>query len=139
MAIIRLSTLAGGDCATNIKDRVDGGAGPGLLKCYDGTVGGMPATPETAITTQVLLGTLTLSDPCGTVSDRTLNFSTIASDTDADADGVVTFCRVTDSNGVVIVDGDASEMSGTGLFKFNTTTIVAGGPIVCSSGAISVG
>jgi len=136
MAITRLSTATCGDCANAIKSRIDAGAGPGLIRVYDGA---LPATPETAITVQVLLGTLTLSDPCGTVTDKTLNFAAIAQDIAADTNGVIGFCRVTDSNGNVIVDGDASTVLGTGMFKFNTTTVVAGGPIAMTSGSITVG
>lgn len=136
MAITRLSTVTCGDCATAIKNRIDLGSGPGLIKVYDGT---MPASPETAITTQTLLGTLTLSDPCGTVSGKTLTFSAITQDISADTNGVIAFCRIIDSNGNVVVDGDASTTLGTGMFKFNTTTVVAGGPIAMTSGSITVG
>lgn len=136
MAITRISTGAGGDCATALKNRVDGGAGAGVIKCYDGS---MPASPDDAITSQTLLGTLVCSDPCGTVTGKTLNFSAITQDSAADASGTIVFCRVEDSAGNAVIDGDASVTAGSGMFKFNTTTVVAGGPIAMTSGAITVG
>ena len=136
MATTHISTAAGGDCATAIKNRIDGGAGAGVIKCYDGS---MPASPDDAITSQTLLGTLTLSDPCGSVSGKTLTFSVITQDSAADASGSIVFCRVEDSAGNAIIDGDASVTAGTGMFKFNTTTVVAGGPIAMTSGTITVG
>lgn len=136
MAITRISTGAGGDCATAIKDRIDGGSGPGVIKCYAGS---MPDSPDDAITSQTLLGTLTLSDPCGSVSGKTLTFSAITQDSAADASGSIVFCRVEDSAGNAVIDGDASVTAGSGMFKFNTTTVVAGGPIAMTSGTITVG
>ena len=136
MAITHISTAAGGDCATALKNRIDGGSGPGVIKCYAGS---MPATVDTAITTQTLLGTLTCSDPCGTVSGRTLTFSAITQDDAADANGNIDFCRACDSDGNAVVDGDASNNNGTGMFKFNVTVIYAGGPIALSSGNIVAG
>lgn len=136
MAITHISTGAGGDCATAIKNRIDGGSGAGVIKCYAGS---MPATPDDAITSQTLLGTLTLSDPCGSVSGKTLTFSAITQDSSADASGTIDFCRIEDSAGNAVVDGDASNNNGTGMFKFNTTTVVSGGPIAMTSGAITVG
>lgn len=136
MAITRISTAAGGAGANAIKELIDAGAGAGRINVYTGA---LPATPETAITSQVLLGTLTCSDPVGTVTSKTLTFSTITQDSAADATGTIAWCRVTDSEGTAVIDGDASATGGGGMFQFNTVAVVAGGPIAMTSGSITVG
>lgn len=136
MAVTRISTAAGGAAATAILNLIDAGSGPGQIRVYTGT---QPATPETAITSQVLLGTLTLSDPAGTVSGKTLTFSPITQDDAADASGTIAWCRVVDSDGTAVIDGDASATGGSGTFQFNTVTVVAGGPIALTSGSLTVG
>jgi hypothetical protein len=99
----------------------------------------MPATPETAVTSQVLLGTLTCSAPCGTVSGKVLTFSAIQQDNQADATGTVTWARLLDSNNTVVLDVDVSDTNGTGIIKMNTIDIVIGGPIALTSFSVSIG
>lgn len=111
--------------ATQILDAIDAGAGAGTLNIYSGT---RPATAA-AITTQVLLGTLTFSDPCGTVTAGVLTFSAITQDASADATGTATWFRVLDSNGSFVMDGAVTVTGGGGDLTLNTTSITIGGPI----------
>jgi len=65
MSIITLIAAAANAALNAIHDLINAGTGPGTIKVYTGT---KPAGPATAVTTQVLLGTLTLSDPAGSVA-----------------------------------------------------------------------
>ena len=117
-----------------------GGAGnPATLDIYTGT---KPARPDMAITTQVLLGTVTCSDDCGTVSTiddvPTLTFAAITADSAADATGVAAWGRAScGGTPVAVIDFDIGTTGGTAFGKMNTTNVVAGGPITAPSVVIT--
>jgi hypothetical protein len=136
MAIIRFKGTVRNAMAQVILDALDAGSGAGVLEFYTGS---MPATPDVAVTTQTKLGTLTLSDPSGTISNGVLTFLTITQDNAADATGDATWVRLFDSNGVVVTDMDVTDEAGTGAVKINTIHIVIGGPILMPTLAITVG
>ena len=98
----------------------------------------MPADCATAITTQTLLGTLTFSDPCGTIATGSLTMSAITQDSSADATGTAAWARIQDSTGVVVMDLNVTTTGGGGAITLNTTNIVIGGPILITSFVISV-
>lgn len=135
MAIIRFLTAVKNSCLTPVKDAIDAGVGAGTVKIYTGTI---PATPADAIVAQVLLGTLTFSDPCGTIAAGALTMSAITQDSAADASGTATWARIQDSAGVVVMDIDVTSTGGGGTMQLNTTNIVIGGPILISSFVLSV-
>lgn len=130
MAIVTLSDAAANAVLTEINTRLNAGATGATVKVYTGT---KPAGPDTAITSQVLLGTLTCATVAGTVASRTLTFAAITQDSSADASGVATWARLADSNGLAVVDVDASVIGGTGFLQMNTTNIVELGPILIAS------
>lgn len=134
MAIITLSATAAGHVLTAINNDLNLGSGAGTIKLYTGT---KPADPDTAITSQTLLGTLTLSDPAGTVSGRTLTFGTVTMDSAADATGTATWARLADSSAVAVIDIDITTTGGGGFGQMNTTSIVIGGPITAPSVVIT--
>jgi len=134
MAIITLSATAANAVLNALNDLVNAGSGPGTIKPYTGT---KPAGPATAITTQVLLGTLTLSDPCGSVASGAWTFGTITADSAADATGTATWARIADSNGTAVIDIDITTTGGGGFGQMNTTAIVVGGPITAPSVVIT--
>lgn len=111
---------------TALKNALDAGTGPATIEIYTGT---MPASVATAITSQVKLGTLTCSDPCGTISDGTLTFSSIAQDAAADATGTATWARFKDSTGAGVCDMDVTVVGGGGALQANTVSITINGPI----------
>ncbi len=113
---------------------IDAGTGPGTIKFYTTP---LPATTGAAITSQTLLGTLTLSDPCGAVTDGVLTFSAISDDVSADANGTIAFGRVQDSAGTFVGDGVAG-LTGA-VFNFNTLTVVTGGVIRTLSATMTDG
>lgn len=96
-----------------------------------------PAGPDTAITTQTLLGTVTCTSTVGTVATRALTFAAITQDSAADADGTAAWARMFNRDNVAIIDVDISTTTGSAFMKMNTTTIVAGGPIVVNSCVIT--
>lgn len=115
---------------------LDSGSSAGTLAIYAGDI---PASAATAITTQTLLGTLTLGDPAfGSASGGTLTANEITGDTAADASGTASFARLRDSNGTTRCDIKAGVAgSGAGL-ELATTTIVAGVAIEVTSLTINM-
>ena len=104
-------------------DLIDAGATAGTLKIYNGA---KPAGPETAITTQTLLATLTFSDPAlGDALVGVATADTITSDTDVDATGTAAWFRIADSDGNAIADGTVGT-SGSDI-NFDTSLQAAEG------------
>jgi len=135
MPTLNIATPVLGDMAEQLITALDGGTGPGTLKIYSGTM------PESlaAVTDQVLLATLTLSDPCGTVTGNTLTFAAITEDESADASATATWGRFADGDGVSIMDADAGNLASDAVIKLNTTTIVEGGSVRVTSATVTVG
>lgn len=100
-----------------------------LLKIYDGS---QPANPDTAITSQVLLATLTCnaSQFAPSASSGVLTASDITS-ANAAASGTAAWFRLTTSGGTAKVDGTVGT-SGTDAI-INNTTITSGQGVSCTS------
>lgn len=135
MAIIRFVNSVKNSALDTVKAAIDAGAGAGTIKVYTGT---QPTTAADAIVAQVLLGTLTFSDPCGTSASGTLTMSAITQDSAADATGTATWARIADSTGATVCDVDVTATGGGGTLQFNTTSFVIGGPILISAFTITV-
>lgn len=100
-----------------------------LLRFYTGT---KPAGPGTAITDQVLLGTLTCASPFApSTSGGVVTASSITQDSSADATGTATWARLLTSASTAIEDMTVGT-SGADI-NLNTTSIVSGGPISVTS------
>ncbi len=136
MALLRLVTALQTACITPIQTAIDAGGSNGTIKVYNGT---MPATPATAITTQTRLATLTFSHACGSVASGVFTAAAITQDSSAAATGTATWARIFDSSGATVADIDVTSTGGGGLLQFNTTNIVAGGPVLCTSFVLNVG
>ena len=91
--------------------------------------GPLPASANAAITTQTLLGTLTLSATPGTATDGVATLNAITQDAAADAGGTMAFARWCRADDSVKCDMAISDMEGIGPMKFNVLTVVEGGPI----------
>lgn len=125
----RLSNAAASAAADAVVDLIDAGAGAGTIKIYDGTI---PTNANTAIGSQVLLATLTFSDPAfGAASNGVATASAITSDSSADATGTASWARIADSNGNTIMDVTVGT-SGEDI-NFNTVSFVSGATIAISS------
>lgn len=126
------STTVRNNRLTQVSNAIDGGAGAGLLRIYDGT---RPATGGTATT---LLAELTFTDPCAaSVTGGVLTFDAIAADTSANATGTATWFRCVDSAGTFVVDGDVGT-SGSDL-NLNSTSISTGQEVSITSATITEG
>lgn len=135
MAIVRLASNSLTLVASAIISAIDAN-GLGKFKFYTGP---MPATPQTAISTQTLLGTLRTANPCGTLSGTTITFNALTQDDAADADGQAIWVRVTDGADNVVMDLDVTVLAGTGAIRMNTIDIVKGGPIRINSAVLYIG
>ena len=116
---------------TAIANAIDAGAAGGKVKFYSGT---RPSTGGTATT---LLGTVTCATVCGTVSGGVLTFASFTEDSSADATGVATWARITDSNDTFVCDCSVGT-SGADI-NLNSTSITAGGIIRITSGSLTAG
>lgn len=102
-----------------------------IIRLYDGT---QPANANTAISTQTLLVSLTVSGAFGTDSNGTLTFSTVNNGT-AVASGTASFFRIVKSDGTtVVMDGSVGTSSADLIL--NTTTIATNDTVAISSGTI---
>lgn len=118
-----------------IRDAIDAGSGPGLLRIYDGT---RPASGA-AITTETLLAELAFADPCASApSAGVLTFSTIAA-VNAAASGTAAWARLLDSDATFVADVDVSAVGGGGQLTLSTTSISAGLEVEIESGSITDG
>jgi len=104
-----------------------------------GTVTDGGVTWTEAGTGDVLLGTLTLFDPAGTVATGSITFGAITQDNAADADGKARRAVLFDSDDTLVSELDVTATGGDGAIKLNTVNIVAGGPILMSSLVIAMG
>lgn len=105
----------------------------GKLRVYSGS---RPATGG-AITT--LLAELTLNATFApAASGGVLTLNAIASDSSADATGTATWCRVFKSDGTTICF-DGSVGTSAADFILNTTSIVTGAVVACTSATITEG
>lgn len=135
MAVIHFANTLKDAVLAPIVTAIDAGSGAGTIKIYSGAI---PANAATAITSQVLLGTLTFSDPCGTIAENALTMGAITQDSSADATGTAAWARIADSGGVTVMDINVTTTGGGGALTLNTTNIVIGGPILITSFIISV-
>jgi len=108
-----ISNLAAKNACDEITVLLDAGAGAGRLRIYSGT---QPADVDTAITSQVLLAELTLSDPAfGAAGDGNpggqATAGSITDDTSANNTGTATWFRAVDSDLNAVIDGSAGTSS----------------------------
>ena len=110
--------------------KFDAGTGAGTLLVYNAP---LPATPDTGITTQTLLGTLTMHDAAfGAATGGTATANAITSDAAADASGTPAFARGKDSSGNTVGDFTWG-VSGSGACIIGAATITEGTEIAITS------
>lgn len=115
-----------------ITTKIDGGAGAGLLRIYDGS---RPATGGTATN---LLAELTFTDPSSAAAaSGVLTASSITQDASANATGTATWFRVVDSTAAFVMDGNVGT-SGSDL-NLTATGITATQPVSVTSFVITEG
>lgn len=137
-----MSTTRYSDAAANamldsgLVPYINTGASAPQIKFYNGT---MPATGDTAITSQTLLGTLTCSDPveAGAAASRAVDFDTITG-ANAVAGGTCTFLEILNGNGDRALYADVGNLSSSAAAKMSSTTFVNGQPISITAASISI-
>ena len=111
---------------TSFKDLIDAGAGAGSIKIRDAA--------------DVLLATVPLTDPCGTVNGTTgqLTITPSGRDESADATGTAAYGEFCDSNGLVHLSlpAQAGSAAVSGKVVINSLSIVAGGPVEVLSATV---
>lgn len=118
-----------------IADALNSGAGAGKFLFYTAP---RPAAGA-ALTTQVLLGTLVLQEPCGTVDAGVLTFAPISDDQLADADGIAVWVRALDGDNAWVLDMDVTDALGPGPVKMNTTQVYQHGILRITSAVLVEG
>lgn len=130
MATVHIVTAARNAALSAVAGLIDAGAAAGTLKIYSGA---MPANANSAAT-GTLLATITLGDPAvGAPASGVGTFADPAS-VNWSASGTAGWCRVADSDGNTVLDGDVTNTAGTGFLRLSTTTAVAGDPVDIQSG-----
>lgn len=106
----------------DVADAIDAGAGPGIIEFYTASYA-------------VKIGTLTFSNPCGTVSADLLTFDPITGDASADNTGTAVLAKLKDSTGALVADGLTVGVAGTDVVLL-TNVFTAGDPIDLAFGSI---
>lgn len=102
----------------------------GLMRIYSGT---RPSTPDTALSGNTLLATLTFSATAfPAASNGSANANSITQESNAPATGTATFTRIFESNGTTVI-GDANVGTSGSDINFNSVSIVAGGIVQVTS------
>ena len=111
---------------TAFKDLLDAGAAGGSIKIRDAA--------------DVLLATIPLTDPCGTVNPTTgqLTITMAGRDESADATGTAAYGEFCDSAGLVHLSlpAQAGSAAVSGKIVINSLSIVAGGPVEVLSATV---
>jgi len=129
-----LSTTLRNSRLSQIAAAVDGGAGAGVLRIYNGV---RPSTGGTATT---LLSEHTMSDPAfGAAAGGVLTANSIADDTSANATATATWCRIVDSNGTFIIDGSVGLVGSGADLEMNSVNIGIGQTVSINSLVITEG
>lgn len=124
--------------ATAFAAQVDAGTAA-IMEIYDGS---KPAGPETAVSGQTKLATLTFSatafgSPADANPGASITANAITSDSSADDDGTATWFRIlTQAGGTEIADGTVGTSSAD--LVMNTVAFTAGSVIGCSSFVVTV-
>lgn len=110
---------------TVVRDAIDGGPASGTLEVC-----------TTGYTT--VLATVTLDDPCGSVSSGVLSFSALPISTTASNSGTAALARFKDSTGTVVCDGLTVGTSGTNVIV-STTTFTSGQSVDLTAATLTHG
>ncbi len=133
----KLTNATASQLANALDDYVNGGGGAGKLIIYNGT-GGEPATADTAITTQGVLATFTLSATAfGAASNGVITLAGVPLTVAASASGTAAFFRILLNNGTTVVLQGTVGTSGAQL-NLNTLAITSGVNVTITSGTVTM-
>ena len=108
----------------------------GYIRVFDGT---QPTNADTAVGAQVLLAELRFgADAFPAASNGVLTANAITDDSSANATGTATWARILASDGTTVwFDGSVGTSAANVIL--NTTSIVTGAVVSCSSLSLTVG
>ncbi len=140
--VVRFTRALSNTMVTDIQTALDAGSDAMTINLYDGT---MPATPETGISSQVLLATCPSSSStvCATQTGGTSTFAAITTATAqafAGSPRTATWARFATSAGVssgAVFDCNVGVVGSGAFIEMITTAIVASGPVAFTSGSIT--
>jgi hypothetical protein len=140
MSIVTLAA-APRNAALNAITALINTGGAGTINFYTGA---MPATPDTATTTQVLLATLTFSATAfgAATTSGSVSNAVAGSITPEDAaldTGIITWARIRNGSGAAIMDVDVGVTGSAATVTLNTTSIIAGGEVILTSATLTMG
>lgn len=119
------------------KDMINAGNGAGRIEFFGGT---MPLIDDANPNT--LIVAITLDDPCGTVDDYGLHL-TSTTPGQCQADGVITWGVVVDSDGNKVFSGSAKLITdpdaNTAAFLLDKVTVYTGGFVALAAAILSEG
>lgn len=116
-------------------DAIDGEYNDGYLRIYDGA---RPATPATAVTTQVLLAELRFANPAAaSVTNGVITFAAISPDTSANNTGTAAWSRCLKSDGTTAIC-DLNVGTSDANIIVATTAISAGVQVSVTSATVTV-
>lgn len=107
----------------DVKTDIDVGAGAGYIEICSAAYASV-------------LATITLSDPCGSVTGDVLTLTMPKSDTSADATGTAAVARIKESAGTVIVNNLTVGTSATDII-LTSLAITAGDTVTLSSATLT--
>lgn len=123
---INYSTAVKNNRLTQVVNAVDGGAGAGVL-----VIGTSALSGATGV-----LASITLADPCGTVSAGVLTLSGLPKSATASATGTAALAELRDSTGTVVASGLTVGTSAADII-INATAISVGQTVQINSGTIT--
>ena len=127
--MITISTGLNEARLAGVRDFLDSGAGAATVNVYDGA---RPAGGA-AVTTQNLLTTITLPEPCGVVAANKLTLDPVP-DALIVHTGDATWARILNGNGDYALGCDVTDTLGAGEIKLASTSLLIGGAARLVSG-----
>lgn len=113
------------------RDQLDAGTGNAAVQIYGGTKpSAISGAPGSAMLVQI-----ELTKPCGTVASGVLTLTQTADGLIA-ATGQATWARFVDGDGLVVMDADCSDTTGTAPVKLVNTQLNEGGDARLASAVI---
>lgn len=135
-ANMQLATAAQNAACNAVVDALDGGSAAGTIKVYDGS---QPANANTAVSSQTLLATFTLSSTAfGSASSGVATLASTPLSATAAATGTATWFRAASggTGGVgTVFDGSVGTSSAD--LVLNTTSITSGNTVQITSGTVT--
>jgi len=122
---VNYSTAVKNSRMTVVRDAIDAGPAAGTLEICTAAYA-------------VVVATVTLADPSGTVSSGVLTFSGLPNSTTASNNGTAALARFKDSTGTVVCDGLTVGTSGTNVIV-STTTFTSGQSVDLTAATLTHG